>query len=543
MRLPLPDSMRRWNIAVLLCLCAGCGDEDAATPKPKKDAAQVTTADYSLLLLAPRLATDLKLDAAQRVALALWRPEFQRELRAATRPSGKTSELPATLIERGTGELSEYGERVAGLLAASQKSAFARLRSTGRISGVQIRQADSGQIGVSYEVYEEARKTSRRYRTDDALREIGGLKDALLVLADDEELVQSCGARWLLAHSDAADGHDERLHDLLLPLIETEKPAPRRTFIAAFCLVAGRNDSDLLTRLLEAAGEDGDDVLPALRALIREDPARAEQLIRARLDDLWWHDETLRLFEEMGPDAHPVLVRMSDVLHPNWQSRLQELLQDSGRDVAVSLVTWHRIDWAIEQFSSDSPERRQAAIDWLAVAEPADVHRDTQVTCLLRLLLETTWDEETRPPIVAAFTRWAGPEDMAVLVNLLDSHEDDAEGAGLAADALLRLDPVFVRNLLSPQQGDDRFRAGLQRSYFSIVASRLPQLDSDQAEPTLLLLFEVQEERLRIAVCRALARSGTERSVQVLSASLKNEALTDRLEQEITRTISRIRQR
>ena len=75
------------------------------------------------------------------------------------------------------------------------------------------------------------------------------------------------------------------------------------------------------------------------------------------------------------------------------------------------------------------------------------------------------------------------------------------------------------------------------------MASRLPQLDSDQAEPTLLLLFEVQEERLRIAVCRALARSGTERSVQVLSASLKNEALTDRLEQEITRTISRIRQR
>jgi len=449
--------------------------------------------------------------------------------------------MPPELVKRGSELLKKHGKLVEQLLTDPQKSAFNQLRSSGRISRVRLAQTDTGQIGVSYDVYESVRNTRARFRTNDALLEIQNFNDALAVLNFDDDTVKSFAARWLRERRDTAYEHSAVLRDTLRPLMSKDALPERQAFIAVFCMVADKRDSDLLRHFIEHPGDDPDDILPALSVLIRENPVVVDQHLRSRLDDLWWHDESLSMFEKMGRDAHATLALMSDILHPNWREPIRELLRGSGHEAPDSLVTEHRIEWAVEQFCGSDRERQQSALTWLAGAKPNDSHRDTRVTCLLRSMLDSTQGDE-RILLATAFSRWASEEDKPVLVKLLEEFEKDRESAGLAVDALLRLDPIFVASLLAPPDGDDRFRTGVSNPYLSIVAGRVSQI-TDRAEATLLLLFEIPEERLRLAVCRALAREGNGRAIQILSDSLKGDSLTDQLKSEITRTISQIRRR
>lgn len=533
-------------LMAVLMLC-GCGDgEDSPTSESGQKTAKGTqSADYSLLLFLPKLAADLKLNAAQRVTLAVWRPDFHKKVRAATRSSGG-GEGTDDPVQSGSEVLKKYGRLVEELLNDSQLAAFQKLRKSGSVSQVRIVKNDAGQIGVSYEVYEKARKAPSRFRIDDARREVDSIEDTLSVLAESDDLqVQYYAASWLLENREAAWQKSDQLRALLRPLadpVENGSGIRRGTFVTAFSLVADRRDQDVLRRIVEHAEEDRLDVLPAMRVLIRECPLVADDVLCHVLDDPWWRDETLRLLESMGHEAQATLAELSDILHPGWSDTISRLVESTGKGTPPSVVTEHRIVWSIEQFLGDNFERREVAMKWLSQAHPQDSHRDTRITCLLRSLLDYTWGETERPQLVTAYTRWASAEDSEVLLKLLRGYDADRDSAVLAASALLRLNPPLVKSMLAPSDGDDRFRSSSTRPYFSIFSASLSQ-SQNLPESTLLLLYEVPEEQVRLAVCRALGRVGTNRSVSVLSDSLKKDSLTDRLEAALKQTISRIRQR
>lgn len=536
------------SAGLAILLFSGCGGDDASqrsSQPAQQPAATVAMKDYSLLLFLPRLAAELKLDAAQRVTLAVWRPDFQRQLKTATHQSGK-AQSEAQLLEAGTAELKRFGERVEQILSDAQKSVFLKLRSGKRISGVQLEQSATGQIGVSYSVEKELRKAQSRFRLADAIREIDGIEDVVLVLNCEEIGAKEIGARWLLVHEDVAQKRAERVRNLLRSLVdvkgEIEDPVQQRTIIEAFCLLARREDAGLLLKFLESSTVDWETARLALKALIHKAPGVASALIRERLDDAVWHDETLALLEQMDRDAFATLGLMSDILHPNWRERLVGLLRAAGRETSAAVVTEYRIEWSLKQFGGSNSEYQNAALAWLAAAQPSDVFRDSRVTCLLRPLLATTWGEEERPPLAAAFSHWAGQEDVPVLMELLQDYAADRETAGLAVDALLRLDPVAIRDLLAPPGRDGRFRVARNNPYSAIVRERLAQPIAHR-ESALIQLFEAPDEQVRAAICRALARNGGDRSEQFLSTQLAKDGLTELLRGEVARAIERIRSR
>ncbi len=556
-------------------LFSGCGSEDAvddAAQARKKPADTLASHDYCLLLFLPRVADELHLNPTQRVTLAVWRPDFQRQLKTATRATGK-SRSGEQLLADGTSQLQDFGERVEQLLTGSQQKKLQKLRSDRRISGLKLEMSPAGQIGVSYSVEKELRQTQARFRFSDAMREIGGVEDAALVLGSSDNEVQGVAANWLLAHEEAALKQPDLVRDRLQTLLGFEdatdtgeevdaasladvtgedavvgeasasvNAVERRAFVEAFCLVARREDQSILLKLLEPSPIDWEIARPVLRALISRVPIEASRLIRMNLDDPLWREETLALFEAMDREAFATLGLISDVLHPAWREPLQEYMRAAGRQVDDAVVTEYRIDWSISQFGNGDVEAQNAALAWFAGAKPTDRFRDSRVANLLQPLLADSQAPEERLVVATAFSRWAGEEHVPVLLELLKDYQADRDAAGLATDALLRIAPIEVRNLLGPPGKGDRFRTARNNPYSSIVRERLSQ-PRGASEATLILLYEAPDEQVRVAICRAMGRIGGDRSEQFLAAQLKSDGLTEALSEEIERAIRRIRSR
>lgn len=552
-------------VGLAVLVLAGCGGEEGSHDSKKtgqKSPVAVVASDYCLLLLLPRVADELDLDVRQRVTLAVWRADFQRRLKTATQALGKS--LPdEQLLADGKAELQRSGERVELLLSDSQKSAFRELRVARRVSGIKLEQSSTGQIGVSYSVEKDLRQTQARFRSQDAIREIGSVEDAAVVLSSDDNAIKVVAASWLLAHEDAAlEGADQVRDGLRVLIVGDEKaeaaldsgeaaasiaaaeaePAQRRTFVDAFCLLARREDQDVLLKLLEPPPVDWDVARPAFRALISKAPHEARRLIRERLDDPVWRDETLDLFAKMDREAFGTLGLISDVLHPVWREPLQDYLRAAGRQTDDSVVTEYRIDWSVSQFESGSDETKDAALKWFAAASPADRFRDSRVVNLLRPMLTEVLTEEDHTAVVTAFSHWSGPDDVPVLVELVHDFERDREAAGLAVDALLRIEPATIRKLLGPPGKGDRFSTARNNPYSSLVRERLAG-PAEHSEVSLIELFVAPDERVRIAICRVLGQTGSDRSEMFLVEQLKVEGLTEPLREELQRAIDRIRSR
>lgn len=551
------------GLAVLVL--AGCGGEGASHDSKKtgqKPPVAVVAGDYSLLLILPDVAEQLDLDVRQRVTLAVWRPDFQRRLKTATQASGK-SRSDEQLLADGKAELQGAGERVELLLSDAQKSAFRELRVARRVSGIRLEQSATGQIGVSYSVDEELRQTQARFRPSDALREIDTVEEAAVVLSSDDNAIKVVAASWLLAHEDAAlEGADQVRDGLRVLIVGDQKaeaasdsgeaapsvaaadvePAQRRTFVEAFCLLARREDQDVLLKLLETPSVDWDVARPAFRALISKAPHEASRLIRERLDDPVWRDETLDSFATMDREAFGTLGLISDVLHPAWREPLQGYLRAAGRQTDDSVVTEYRIDWSVSQFEGGSDEAKNAALKWFAAASPADRFRDSRVVNLLRPMLTEVLTEEDRTAVVTAFSHWSGPDDVPVLVELVQDFDRDREAAGLAVDALLRIEPATIGKLLGPPGKGDRFSTARNNPYSSLVRERLAG-PAEHSEAALIELFAAADERVRIAILRVLAQTGGDRSEMFLAGQLKADGLTEPLREEMQRAIDRIRSR
>lgn len=553
------------SVGLAMLVLAGCGGEGGSRDSKKtgqKSPVAVVASDYCLLLVLPRVAEELDLDVRQRVTLAVWRPDFQRRLKTATQASGE-SRPDEQLLADGKAELQRSGKRVEQILSDAQKSAFRELRVARRISGIKLEQSPTGQIGVSYSVEKDLRQTQARFRSQDALREIGSVEDAAVVLSSDDNAIKVVAASWLLAHEDAAlEGADQVRDGLRVLIVGDEKaeaasdsgeaapsvaaadvvPAQRRTFVEAFCLLARREDQEVLLKLLEPRSVDWDVARPAFRALISKAPHEASRLIRERLEDPVWRDETLDLFAKMDREAFGTLGLISDVLHPAWRGLLQDYLRAAGRQTDDSVVTEYRIDWSVSQFAGGSDETKNAALKWFAAAAPADRFRDSRVVNLLRPMLTEVLTEEDRTAVVTAFSRWSAPDDVPVLVELVQDFERDREAAGLAVDALLRIEPEAIRKLLGPPGKGDRFSTARDNPYSPLVRERLAG-PAEHSEAALIELFAAPDERVRIAILRVLAQTGGDRSEMFLAGQLKAEGLTELLRDEMQRAVDRIRSR
>lgn len=561
-------------VGLAVSMLAGCGNGKAssdAKKTSKKSVVEVAARDYCLLLFLPRVADELGLDVRQRVALAVWRPSFQRQLKTATQASGK-SRSNEQLLADGNAELQQFGKRVEQQLTDGQKAAFRDLRVSRRISGMMLEQSPTGQIGVSYSVEKDLRQTQARFRFSDAMREISSVEDAAVVLGSDDNDVKVVAANWVLAHEAAtlkqpglvrdglrsivvgegggsadpdsvgASTHEELDGTVTDDLMADLEPAQRRAMVEAFCLLAQRDDRDVLLKLLESSPVDWEIARPAFQALIARAPDEASRLIRERLDNPVWRDESLALFEKMDRDAFGTLGLISDVLHPAWREPLRDYLRAAGRQTDDSVVTEFRIDWSVSQFDGGSDETRDAALRWFAAAAPADRFRDGRVVSRLRPMLMEVLTEEDRTAVVTAFSRWASADDIPVLVELVRDFDRDRDAAGLAVDALLRLEPATIGKLLGPPGKGDRFSTARNNPYSALVRERLGG-PAEHKEAALIQLFEAPDERVRIAICRMLARTGGDRSEQFLVQQLKMKGLTEPLQKEIQRAVDRIRSR
>ncbi len=563
---------------LVAAVLSGCGEEDTARTSKgprKKPAVTVAARDYCLLLFLPRVADELDLDVRQRVTLAVWRPGFQRQLKTARQASGKARSNEQLLAD-GNAELQQFGERVEQQLTDAQKATFRELRVSRRISGMKLDQSPTGQIGVSYSVEKELRQTQARFRFTDAIREIGSVEDAAVALSSGDNDVTVVAASWVLAHEDEALKHADMVRDGLRSIVagranvavnpdsdgesieSTGDDEPEgavtdrhvadldsmqwRTFVEAFCLLARREDQDVLLKLLKSSPIDWEIGRSALLALISKAPDEASRLIRERLDDPVWRDETLALFEKMDRDAFGTLGLISDVLHPAWREPLRDHLRAAGRQTDDSVVTEYRVDWSVSQFGDGSEEARNAALEWLAAAAPTDRFRDGRVVSVLQPMLTEVLTEADRTIVVTAFSRWSNADNIPVLVELVRDFERDREGAGLAVDALLRLKPATVGSLLGPPGKGDRFSTARNNPYSALVRERLGGA-AEHSEVALIQLFESPDERVRISICRALARTGGDRSEQFLVDQLKVKGLTEPLQKEIERAVDRIRSR
>src|SRR5262249_36708698 len=206
------------------------------------------------------------------------------------------------------------------------------------------------------------------------------------------------------------------------PLVPGSDFGPREPGAVARAPWAGREDARVLLKLLdEPPGQPG---LPvgglsltaaqgaAVDALARLQEPRAAAPIARMLPDFFRRERAVRALEALGPAAEGEVVKYY-------------FDADAGaRDEARKLLTGYRtkegviLTQALEELHNRDDQRRREALDYLRRA-PVEEARRAEVVAALTALFDDN-DPGSHAAAGLALARWAGKEDVPLLLKLLD---------------------------------------------------------------------------------------------------------------------------
>ncbi len=297
-------------------------------------------AEYCTILLAPKLQEKLQLTIVQRVGAALLAEQLMPRVKSLLSMSLSRQtdryllrDNPESGVRSMMNSLDHSGERMRDLITPEQQALFAKIFKAGEIAPIkahfigEIPAAGPVPFEIRYTKYGETRpdksparesvshkdgKTithteiniEEHHGTAKILAQIKSMPDALEVLSAKDSQVSCFGALWLLKNAMIEEASRARVCEALIPHINegsdarlTRQQLASKVYVEAFCRWADRGQSAKLQELAQLPKEQRDTVAAALKTLLRVDPAGAESVVRARMDDFFFRTDTTRLLE------------------------------------------------------------------------------------------------------------------------------------------------------------------------------------------------------------------------------------------------------
>jgi hypothetical protein len=334
-------------------------------PRPANAGDDIRPAEYCTVVLAPKLAEKLQLTVVQRVTAAMLRDTLVPRIQGTLSHSpGRTtdrhlSQENPSISERAImGCLDHTGERLRDTLTPQQIAEFTKIFNGKQIAPIrarlgpvhgagsvyfEVQYTDYGVVApgkspVQQTVTQADGKTTTRTdinieeRRDDGpiLAQMKSAGDAIEVLGAKDSDVQRYGALWLLKTATVADADRARVLAALTPHLDgppegraARLRSERPLCGEAFCRWADQGQSAKLQELARLPKEQKATVAAALKALVRVDPAGAEAVVRARLDDFFFRANAMRLFEDLQADKQApqeVVAKLLELLRSHRRS-------------------------------------------------------------------------------------------------------------------------------------------------------------------------------------------------------------------------------
>jgi len=321
------------------------------------DGDEFRTAEYCTVLLAPKLQEKLQLRLVQRVGAAVLADQLMPRVKnllsmSLSRPTDRylLRDNPASGERSMMSSLDRSGERLRDLLTPEQQTAFAKIFKSGEIAPIKahfigpVPASGPVHFEIRYTKYGETKADKSPVRetvtqedgktvthteinieehrgTGKILALMKSVSDAIEVLGAKENDLCSYGALWLLKTATVEDASRARVLAALTPHLDasgdtrlTRLRSPRKVFVEAFCRWADRSQTLKLQELAQLPKEHRESVAAALKTLLRVDPAGAETVVRARMDDFFFRSDTTRLLEGLKEDEKGSLETVAKLL-------------------------------------------------------------------------------------------------------------------------------------------------------------------------------------------------------------------------------------